>query len=197
MAVPLKFSMVGTFNEGLCAVTDREHKDNIAFINAAGDIVIPYIDKSDLFGMPVFNDGACILRCSGKAGAIDRNGNVIVPFEYDNETFLDKSPDFFHVNGAALRLPVFVNGLAVMRKKGRWGVFDKVGRSIIPAEYEQIVGSRTRAYFFVRKKGRWGMVDSAGSMLLPPVYQDLSINQDEDMVCYKEDKKWGFMKIFD
>ena len=41
------------------------------------------------------------------------------------------------------------------------------------------------------------MVDSAGSMLLPPVYQDLSINQDEDMVCYKEDKKWGFMKIFD
>lgn len=197
VAVPLKFSMVGTFNEGLCAVTDREHKDNIAFINAAGDIVIPYIDKSDLFAMPVFNDGACILRCSGKAGAIDRNGNVIVPFEYDNETFLDKSPDFFHVNGAALRLPVFVNGLAVMRKKGRWGVFDKAGRSIIPAEYEQIVGSRTRAYFFVRKKGRWGMVDSAGSMLLPPVYQDLSINQDEDMVCYKEDKKWGFMKIFD
>lgn len=197
VAVPLKFSMVGTFNEGLCAVTDREHKDNIAFINTAGDIVIPYIDKSDLFGMPVFNDGACILRCSGKAGAIDRNGNVIVPFEYDNETFLDKSPDFLHVNGAALRLPVFVNGLAVMRKKGRWGVFDKAGRSIIPAEYEQIVGSRTRAYFFVRKKGRWGMVDSAGSMLLPPVYQDLSINQDEDMVCYKEDKKWGFMKIFD
>lgn len=198
VAIPLKFSMVGTFNEGLCAVKDNEHKYRVVFIDTHGDIVIPYIEKSDMVGgMPMFNEGACIICCTGKAGAIDNKGNVIVPFEYDNETFLDKSPDFFRVNGADYRLPVFVNGLAVMRKKGRWGVLDKTGKCIIPAEYEQIVGSKTCSYFMVRQKGKWGLIDAAGNMLLPPVYQDLSINQDEDMVCYKENKKWGFMKMED
>lgn len=197
VAIPLKFSMVGTFNEGLCAVKDNEHKHNVAFINVSGDIVIPYIEKSDLFGMPMFNDGACILRCSGKAGAIDNKGNVIVSFEYDNETFLDKSPDFFRVNGASFRLPVFVNGLSIMRKKGKWGVLNKAGKCIIPVEYEQIIGSKTYSYFMVRQKGKWGLIDAGGNMLLPPTYQGLNINADEDMVCYKENKKWGFMKIED
>lgn len=197
VVIPLKFSMAGTFNEGLCAVKDNEHKHNVAFINIAGDIVIPYIEKSDLFGMPMFNDGACILRCSGKAGAIGKDGSVIVPFEYDNETFLDKSPDFLRVNGASFRQPVFVNGLSIMRKKGKWGVIDKTGKAIIPTEYEQIIGSKTHAYFMVKQKGKWGLVDAGGNMLLPPAYQALKINADEDMVCYKENKKWGFMKIED
>ena len=71
------------------------------------------------------------------------------------------------------------------------------GKAIIPTEYEQIIGSKTHAYFMVKQKGKWGLVDAGGNMLLPPAYQALKINADEDMVCYKENKKWGFMKIED
>ncbi|MFA4046319.1 WG repeat-containing protein [Prevotella sp. PCHR] len=199
VAVPLKYSQVGTFNEGLCAVRDKEHKYMVAFIDTRGESVIPYIDKSDVVGnvMPRFNDGACILYTAGKVGVIDKEGKAIVPFEYDNGTFLDKTPDFFNVNGAQNRVPMFVNDRAVMMHKGKWGVIDKTGRNVIPAEYNQIVGTKSHSYFLVKQNSKWGLVDAEGNMLLPAAYQALTINEDEAMVCYKENNKWGFMRIVD
>lgn len=197
VAIPLKFSQTGVFNDGLCSVCDKEHKAEIGFINTDGDMVIPFVKKSDMIGvMPMFSDGLCIMY-AGKVGVIDKSGNVVVPFEYDNGTFLDKNIGFLNVSGAESYLRLFVNGLAVLKYKGKWGVFGKTGKDVIPAVYDQIVATRTHTYFFVKQKGKWGMVDAEGNMILSAVYQDLKINDDENMVCYKENNKWGFMKIED
>lgn len=197
VAIPLKFSQTGVFNDGLCSVCDKEHKAEIGFINKDGDMVIPFVKKSDMIGvMPMFSDGLCIMY-AGKVGVIDKSGNVVVPFEYDNGTFLDKNIGFLNVSGAESYLRLFVNGLVVLKYKGKWGVFGKTGKDVIPAVYDQIVATRTHTYFFVKQKGKWGMVDAEGNMILSAVYQDLKINDDENMVCYKENNKWGFMKLVD
>lgn len=90
IVIPEIYSHAWIFSEGLAAV---EQNGNINFIDPSGKVVIDkdfpmyYDNKTDY----VFTDGHCLMRnpANGKKGLIDKNGQWVLPAEYD-ELFLTR-----------------------------------------------------------------------------------------------------------
>lgn len=78
---------------------------------------------------------------NGKIGIIDKNGKIIVPFEYDNE--LDTFIHAWNYN--------FKDGYFILSKNKKYGVIDKNGKVIVPFEYYHVYGSNP-SYLFEADK---------------------------------------------
>ena len=77
-------------------------------------------------------------------------------------------------------------GIAAVRRGGRWGAVDGVGRVVVPFTFEQfatalsdgryIDGFSDEGLAVVRRGGRKGVVDRTGRMLVEPVFAALVIH---------------------
>lgn len=107
---------------------------------------------------------------NGRWGLIDDNGNVIIPFEYDEIKFAWKNT--FNV-----------------RKKGKWGIIDEAAVVIIPCEYDE------EFHFLeamsVKKDGKWGIIDNKNKVIIPFEY-DLKFDLG-DIMSVKKGGKWGII----
>lgn len=88
----------------------------------------------------------------GKWGFIDKAGNIIIPFEYDDAW-------------------EFSQNLAAVKKKGKWGFIDKAGNTIIPFEYDRAVRF-SEGLAGVIKNGKCGFIDKAGNIVVPFNFDD-------------------------
>lgn len=115
------------FNKGRSPQTGK-----CAIVNDKGEVVGDYI--YDLIGD--FSEGYAAAVKGEKAGIVDMNGNVIVPFTYD---YCDYWGD-----GDSDPLPMHVHhGLCAASRNDMWGVIDMKGNVVVPFEYEWIeVGSK-------------------------------------------------------
>ena len=109
-----------------------------AIVNDKGEIVGDYI--YDLIGD--FSEGYAVAVKGEKAGIVDMNGNVIIPFIYDyNWDYSGESDPL---------LPMYVhNGLSAAFLNENWGVIDMKGNVVVPFEYDwTVIGSKgtVRAY---------------------------------------------------
>lgn len=73
-----------------------------------------YEHQADLFIL--FKEGSGV-------GCIDRNGKVVIPFEYSSE-YLGVEVNYFN------------NGLMAVERKGKYGIIDKTGRVVVPYIYD-------------------------------------------------------------
>lgn len=111
---------------------------------------------------------------NGRWGLEDNDGNVIIPFEYDEIKFAEK--ETFNV-----------------RKNGKWGIINKAGIIIIPFEYEEIKIDK-KNNFNVKKKGKWGIVNKAGVIIIPCEYDEIKLDMyNKDGFNVKKNGKWGFI----
>lgn len=119
IVIPEIYSHAWIFSEGLAAV---EQNGNINFIDPSGKVVIDkdfpmyYDNKTDY----VFTDGHCLMRnpANGKKGLIDKNGQWVLPAEYD-ELF-------------------FTRGFWQAEKDGRTGLYTADLKMLLPVEYQSI-----------------------------------------------------------
>jgi hypothetical protein len=85
----------------------------------------------------------------------------------------------------------FSEGLAPVKRKGKWGYINIHREVIIPTQYDN-------AYAFseglaqVQKNGKWGFVDKSGKEVIPLTY-DASIRFSEGLAAVKIGEKWGFI----
>lgn len=109
------FTDLRSFHEGLAAVCTEDNL--IGFIDKLGELVIPcmYEAFSDGFS----KDGLCAVQKDGKWGYIDRDNNVVIPFEHDGAYGADA-------------------GLASVTKDGKCGLVDYRNRIVIDYEYDNI-----------------------------------------------------------
>lgn len=131
-------SKIEYFNEGLCCVAKNK---KCGFIDKKGHVIIPF-----KFGEPAsycWQEGIFFIQSEegetnwsdnkrwhdnykeGKFGAIDKKGNVIIPFKYDDIKF-----DYDAYS-------VLFEGLACVKKHGKWGYIDKKGKVIIPFRFKE------------------------------------------------------------
>lgn len=148
---------------------------------------------------------------NGKWGCEDANGEVLVPFQYEQ---LTKSNGLFHAkkNGKwgivdynnQTIIPIIYDeefdyrGAWVMVKKdGKWGVIS-TEKVIIPCEYSQInnFGKGIITHFQIWKNGKWGVADRTGRIIIPcengEVVSELG-EVSSDMVTAKKNGKWGMI----
>lgn len=87
-----------------------------------------------------FSDGLAAVRQDGKWGFVDTTGREVVPCIYDykieKHMHVKPSDDTTAVISTREEVPFFVDGLAAVKRNGKWGFVDATGREVIPCEYK-------------------------------------------------------------
>lgn len=164
------------------------------FLNRNGEWVLPMVyDASDdcTCGIEyLFSGGYTLVSLHGKFGAVDPNGNFIVPCIYDRFFLIDSAnrhlvfcyPSDINdgafitdMQGNLLYGPFqdinpFNEGLAAVMIGNRYGFIDTTGRIVIPCQYDEVRGGTrvigfNNGYACVAKDGRYFFIDHDGNPL--------------------------------
>ena len=149
IVIPAAYEKVWDFNEGLAAVADAEHK--VGFIDKNGELQIPMMDVDWKDGCYGFENGLCVLThtSSEKKGAIDKNGNWILPMEYDSVNY------------------PYDNGLIKVQNGDHWGMYDMSGKEVFEIKYDDIYYDAGLDGVFLLKDGVKQLVAISGKVIEP------------------------------
>lgn len=114
-------------------------------------------------------DNLLIVKNNGFYGVIDRKGQTIIPFKYqDIESFWG--------NGSNIMSEKY---LAVMQG-GQFGIIDFSENIVVPFEYDWIGGNYDNytQCIKVKKNGKFGGINIRGEIVLPLIYDDFYIEPD-------------------
>jgi len=116
-----------------------------------------YIIKEPVgeFGTPYGDYSYDLIRHSmdNKWGYIDRNGKVIIGYQYE------ETKDFNE-------------GIAPVRINEKWGLIDTANQLIVPAKFENIA-TCSDGYLAVLVDSVWGFIDKTGEIVIEPKYKSV------------------------
>ncbi|MGA8113871.1 MAG: WG repeat-containing protein [Actinocatenispora sp.] len=174
----LRFRAIEPFREGLSWVRPDDTPDSWMAVDVAGEVAV----RADGYTDPrPFQHGLSVVRRGDVWGAVDRYGEVAIPFDY--EEFCTATADGRHVLGFT------AEHLAIVDRIGRRGVLDTSGRQIVPPCYEDVhlhpVGYLIRLDQSVYphpsdkhkvpgEPGTWGALDRQGGPLIEPHHETRS-----------------------
>lgn len=148
---PMAYYSLYSSREGLLEC--RDFNDLIGFLNSKGEVVIPckYKEASK------FVNGLSVVESpEGKCGMIDKNGNTIIPFEYDPcRLYYDRDN---HIRTK--------DNLFVLKKDGGFGVIDIDCNTIIPHQYDSI-DITGEGSFLVKQGELVGLMNHQGDFVIP------------------------------
>ncbi|WP_158281467.1 WG repeat-containing protein [Sediminitomix flava] len=104
-------------------------------------------------------------------GAIDREENEVIPFNYDEVSF-------------------FSEGTYLVRIKNTYGLMDEKGKYILQCENDGIIPF-SENHVQVIKDGKSGLFTLKGKEVLPISYQGLRYLKDVDLIEMRQQKKYG------
>ena len=143
--------------------------------------------KLDYEYISYFEDGLAGVARNGKAGLINKSGEIAVPLEYTHccvhfEEGLSSVAQDYYIWGFIDKsgktvIPIqyeassdFSEGLAAVQKGGKWGFINKNGDAAIPFEYDR-ANSFSEGLAYVKKNGEEFFIDKTGqTMLSTPDY---------------------------
>lgn len=149
-------------------------KNSKGYIDTLGNVLIAL--GKYRFLNPIDEQGMILATKGKKEGFIDINGNVLIPFIYDD-------------------LGVFTAedscDLAPAARGGKQGFINREGEIVIPFEYDYRSSVR---YFYepgvavLSKAGRFGAIDTQNKVVLPFVYDDLDhLKNNNLLIAYQGD----------
>jgi len=121
-------------------------------------------------------------------GIIDLNGNYIIEpsinrlfgFKEGRGLVRDQYYRFYYISeenkitqGYYESASQFKHGIALVQSKGKWGVINRQGASIIPPKYDKIEDF-VDGFAKVRIKRFTGLADLKGKFIIPPRYEYVS-----------------------
>ncbi len=130
---------------------------------------------------PQFSDWLGVLKLNGKAGFIDKTGNVVVPFTFDDVDCFDS------------------RGLAPAKKGKQWGFINKNGEFISKPDYVYLFGFKDDDFAIVSPfLTTVGMIDRTGKMVIPPKFYQFgtkrnSIRTDWELLLAQSKEGWGYI----
>lgn len=169
---PVRCREAEPFSEGISWIQLDAAPDSWQAITVTGEVVLPPAGYED---PRPFRHGLSVLRRGSMFGAVDRYGEVAIPFDY--EDFCTATADRRHITGFT------AEGLAVVDRLGRRGVLDTAGQQILPPCYEDVnihpVGFLVKLADAVYPHpsdewavpgdpGTWGVLDRNARVLIEP-----------------------------
>ena len=145
------------------AVANGQEMSDVVIIEKAGKIGLMNANGS-LISECIFDDvqgfviGTSIsgARLNGNLVLLDRTGEIIASdIEACNYTGNDWESE----------------GLIAIKKEGKWGFINYLGKWIIANQYDEIEEFRG-GLAAVKKEGKWGYINSEGKMIIPLIYKE-------------------------
>lgn len=163
VVVPGEYDIIQNYSEGMAAVCKG---NRWGYVDSYGNNIIPCLYHSRLFydngvmdgwgeyGAPDeandFHEGLVMIMKNGKAGFLDKQGKVAIPFLYE-------------------RAKDFAEGFAAVKKAGKWGFINKEGKNVIPCQYDKVASFR-EGLVAVVKNGKSGYINTKGKEIVPFIY---------------------------
>ncbi|MCL2836247.1 MAG: WG repeat-containing protein [Defluviitaleaceae bacterium] len=201
MRSPLRYDLIGSFNEGRAIVRKGE---NLGFIDIGGNVVIPMIyDRAG-----GFSEGLANVRKDGRWGFIDARGNMVLQLNYSEAlpfseglAGVRQGTEWGYIDTAGnIAVPLayeragsFGNGLAPVRKDGKWGFIDTGNNVVVLFEYDDAMPF-SEGHALVKKGSTWGFIDTGGNVVVRLTYDD-ALPLSEGLAAVKKEGKWGFIDI--
>lgn len=141
-----------------------------------------WIDKVDEYANSMF-----VVIKEGHYGVLKEDGNLIVPFEYD-EIKIDTKYNLWDTNQYEY---IFI----ILKKDGKTGVTDENGNIILPVQYENAKGISKNTIGFA-ENGVWGWASAKdGSVAHEPKYDYVRDHYSEGYVEIRKGTASGLAKI--
>ena len=117
----------------------------------------------------------------GKVGIIDQEGKEVVAIQYTDVTNLGKEKK---------------DGFIVI-KDGKYGIVDSANQTILEPQYEGIEKIYKNEMYVVKQAGKQILIKKDGEEILKTGYDEITeiLKNTENGVIYKEDGKYGVMKL--
>ena len=142
--VPAKYDWIDCVSDGMIRVS---LDDKTGFLNTSDfSESIPLIYDCT---WGVFEEGQAVVSLDGKYGVIDKSGNTVVPFEYEN-------------------ISRFENGAFLFKQDGKCKLVDRDGQVISDGQYDDI--SECGDCYRVEIDDNDGVINAQGEEIVPPVY---------------------------
>lgn len=142
--------------------------------------VYDYIDK-------VPNSNLSIVKHNNKYGIVDSTGKVMVPFMYDEISYVDFRGRFYANNQANTYTSVDRFSVRIGEK---YGVIDENGAIIVPCKYDdaQILNNGA---IILEKNNKFSITDKNGRNISKSKYDD--ITRVGDFLAFEKDNQYGFL----
>jgi len=169
--LPCIYTGSPAYSDGLVCLCKADATTELyGFFDKTGKQVIPFKFKQG--GFSNFYNGECRVQVNGKTSLINKKGEVVFTPALSNNMEAFKNGlamsytkpgrtgvGYFNRQNKWIVQPVyengksFENGFAVVKLKGKFGVIDTLGKTIIPFEYESIYANAITDGFFVCENG--------------------------------------------
>ena len=155
-----------------------------------------------------FSDGLLVVSRDGKYGAVNRNGTLMIPFDYDGLydfvdgyswakqgdmwSIIDKEENLTEVPNVASVSP-FSDGLSCVWQNHKWGAVDTSGKFVIQPMYDSLQAFSDGVT--VAKLGEgFILLDKAGNTVAELDYDSVS-GFAEGRALVSKDGKYGFIDM--
>lgn len=210
IAIPAQYGMVDYFtSEGFAKVGNKEGSTwKYGIIDQTGKLVIPIAYNK--FGRN-FYSGLILTLSNGKWGYLNKAGQAVVPFKYEDAASFSEGLAAVKLNGMygfidasdVVKIPFiysnvsdFKNSLSKVRLNGKSGFIDKSGKHVTEIKYDEIVyGHMDAMLYAVRLNGKYAVLNRQGIELTPFIYDDIKPNFDNktNYMLVRTGAYWGMV----
>ncbi|MFO7722985.1 MAG: WG repeat-containing protein [Bacteroidales bacterium] len=182
-----EYGALPAFSEGFTTVVDTQ-TDRVGYINLKGEMVIP----AKFYSGSPFRENVAFARLQDEKVLIDTAGKVIARgfvalngyhshFSHDLAV-VQKEFAYGYINkeGKFAIEPVyeeakdFADGLAAVKKDGKWGFIDTLGNTRVPFQFTREPKSFSDYRAFVQgTNNKWGIIDTIGKLIVNPQYHQV------------------------
>jgi hypothetical protein len=190
--IPCRYEKAGDFSGGYAYVVDSSKK--YGYIDYSGNKLTECIYD----WVESFDHGTARVSLNGKFGLRSSDGKMLLPAEYTSispfvEGFamvvLEDKCGYIRRDGSFAVQCIyeydknltgesnFHKGLVRAKSKGKTGMIDSTGKTIIPFEFDDILPFEN-GLAPVKKKDKWGYIDVKNRLVVPYKYEWASIYND-------------------
>lgn len=196
--IPFKFYEIGDFVDGIASAKIRGE----GFIDDKGNEIYIYHDLGDLsicesrllkrFGimpigqtqtpeliygcMPKFKNDRAIVLKGNQWGIINKNEDIVVPFNYD-EIVETRSNNY------------------IVKKNRKYGILNSTGHILVPLKYARIIEKEVGLYCVREEQNSyWGLINDSNICVIPIKYDAVG-DVEKDYVNVKKGRWWKKIAI--
>lgn len=186
------------FSNGLARVSKLSDGGNLltdGFVDLYGEFIIPKIfesvikDATDLVDENnYYSDGLIRVKQNGLYGFVDKELNIVIPFEYEHASRFESGTASVYKNNKAgfinkyneplfksgfTRSMNFREGLAPVTILDQWGLINTNGEFVIEPKYSGLARPQEGEVIFV-ENNKLGIMKLDEEVIIPPIYDEIS-----------------------